>query len=125
MSNKKILIVEDDPVIVISLEFLMKENGYETILTNNGEDAISKAKSEKPDLILLDIMLPNRSGLDVCQTLRNQSEYDSVKIVLLTAKGREVDVNKGISFGADAYITKPFSTRELVRKVEELLGEAQ
>lgn len=124
MTQKKILVVEDDPVIVISLEFLMAQNGYEVQTCNNGEDALKLAEQHQPDLILLDVMLPRRTGYEVCQALRSQEQFANTKIVLLTARGRDVDVQKGLDAGANTYVTKPFSTRDLVKTVKDLLGDA-
>lgn len=121
--KKKVLIVEDDPVIVVSLEFLMTQNGFDVLLAKNGEEALEFANSANPDLILMDVMLPNKSGLEVCQELKTQPKYANTKIILVSAKGRGIDIDKGLALGADTYVTKPFSTRELVRKVRELLGE--
>ncbi len=121
--KKKVLIVEDDPVIVISLEFLMDENGYAVFIAKTGEEALELAEEHEPDLILLDVMLPQRTGFEVCQILRAQDKFQDTKIVLLTAKGREVDIKKGLTLGADAYITKPFSTRDLVKTVHDILAD--
>ncbi|MBF0288042.1 MAG: response regulator [SAR324 cluster bacterium] len=121
--KKKVLIVEDDPVIVISLEFLMEENGYAVFIAKTGEEALELAEKHEPDLILLDVMLPQRTGFEVCQILRAQDKFEKTKIVLLTAKGREVDIKKGLTLGADAYITKPFSTRDLVKTVHDILAD--
>jgi DNA-binding response OmpR family regulator len=119
----KILIIEDDPVITISLEFLMKQNEHQVTLASNGEDGLQKAEQTLPDLILMDVMMPHRSGFELCQILRANRKFDSTRIVLLTAKGRDVDIQKGIALGADSYVTKPFSTRELVSKVKDLLAQ--
>lgn len=121
---KKILIVDDEPNIVISLEFLMAQNGYNVFIAKNGEQAIDLLPKIKPDLILLDVMLPNRSGFEILQLLRKDSATKSIKVILLTAKGRDQDITKGISLGADAYVTKPFSTRALVEKVKEVLNKS-
>ncbi len=123
MSNKKILIVEDDPVIVLSLEFLMEQNGYEVNIARDGDEAMRAFQEPPPDLILMDVMLPKLSGYELCQTLRAKKKFDKTKIVLLTAKGREVDVKKGLTLGADTYVTKPFSTRDLVQTVKSLLAK--
>ncbi len=120
---KKILIVDDEPNIVISLEFLMAQNGYNVFIAKNGEQAIDLLPKVKPDLILLDVMLPNRSGFEILQILRKDNDTKSIKVILLTAKGRDQDITKGISLGADAYVTKPFSTRALVEKVKEVLNK--
>ena len=120
---RKVLIVDDEPNIVTSLEFLMRRCGYEVAVARNGEEALALVASFLPDLVLLDVMMPIKSGYDVCRALRESPDTCHVKIVLLSAKGREAEVSKGLSLGADAYVTKPFSSRELTRQVGELLGE--
>lgn len=119
----KVLIVDDEPNIVISLEFLMTQAGYEVEIARNGEDALDLIASFLPDLVLLDVMLPRVDGFDVCQRVRENAEWDAIKIVMLTAKGREVEVAKGLALGANAYITKPFSTKELLAEVKRLLAD--
>ena len=119
---KRILIADDEPNIVAALEFLLQRNGYEVHLARNGDEALKSIAQHKPDLVLLDVMMPLRSGYDVCQRVREHEDWRHIKIVMLSAKGRDVEVNKGISLGADLYITKPFSTRELVTKINDLLG---
>ncbi|MBI2311918.1 MAG: response regulator [Betaproteobacteria bacterium] len=121
--TKKVLIADDEPNIVVSLEFLMERNGYVVKVANNGEDALKCVAEFVPDLILLDVMMPHMSGYDVCQKIRENPAWQNIKIIMLTAKGREVEVTKGIALGADAYVTKPFSTKELTAKVREILGE--
>ena len=120
---KRILIVDDEPNIVLSLEFLMKKNGYEVETATDGDQAIAAAEQQKPDLMLLDVMMPRKDGYQVCQLLRGRDEFNDVRIVMLTAKGRDVEREKGLSLGADDYITKPFSTQDVVDKVSELLGQ--
>lgn len=120
---KKILIADDEPNIVISLEFLMQHSGYQVKTASDGEEALRQITEFKPDLILLDIMLPLRDGFEVCQKLRENPDWSNVKIVMLTAKGREVEVAKGLALGADVYITKPFATKDLLANVQRLLGE--
>lgn len=120
---KRILIADDEPNIVVSLEFLMKQMGHVVRVANTGADALDAVSEFKPDLILLDIMMPRMSGFDLCQSVRENPAWNGIKIVMLSAKGREIDVTKGMAVGADAYITKPFSTRALVAKVRDLLGE--
>ncbi len=119
---KKILIADDEPNIVASLEFLMRQKGYEVRVVNNGIDAFQAVSEFLPDLLLLDVMMPRMSGYDVCQRVRANADWQHVKIVMLSAKGREAEVSKGLAVGADAYVTKPFSTRDLVAKVAEMLG---
>ena len=120
---KRILIADDEPNIVVSLEFLMKQRGYDIRVVSNGADALEAVGEFRPDLILLDVMMPRVSGYDVCQKVRENPEWHGIKIIMLSAKGRDVEVTKGIAMGADAYVTKPFSTRDLIAKVGEMLGE--
>ncbi len=120
--GKKVLIADDEPNIVVSLEFLMQQCGYEIHTVRNGNDALRVAREFRPDLMLLDIMLPLKNGFEVCQQMRESPELNRVKIVMLTAKGRDIEVAKGLALGADAYITKPFATRELLDTVKRLLG---
>jgi two-component system alkaline phosphatase synthesis response regulator PhoP len=117
----KVLIVDDEPNIVTSLEFLMRKSGFETAVARNGDEALELVAQFRPDLLLLDAMMPRRDGYEVCQTLRS-SGWTDLKIVMLTAKGRETEVAKGLAVGADSYVTKPFSTRELVEHVTGLLA---
>ena len=120
---KSILVVEDEPNIVLSLQFLMKKAGFEVRVANDGEEALSLVQDRTPDLILLDVMIPKRDGFDVCQTIRANPDWKDVYIILLTAKGREVDREKGIALGANDYVTKPFSTRDLTEKVKQILND--
>jgi len=122
MSARKILICDDEPNIVIALEFLMRQHGYETHVAEDGDQALREVASFAPDVVLLDVMLPRRDGFEVCQTLR--AAGNDVKIIMLTAKGRESEIAKGLALGADSYVTKPFSTRDLVEQVATLLGRA-
>ena len=119
----KILIVDDEPNIVLSLEFLMKKEGFEVAVANDGDEALAKVASFNPDLVLLDVMMPRKSGFEVCEALRADPARAGLKIVMLTAKGRDTEVAKGLAIGADAYMTKPFSTKELVEKVRSMLGD--
>lgn len=119
---RKILVADDEPNIVISLEYLMKREGYTVVVARDGQEALDMMAREKPDLVLLDVMMPRKSGFEVCQAVRASDELRGTKILMLTAKGRDTDIAKGLALGADAYMTKPFSTRELVQKVAELLG---
>ncbi|MBL8539679.1 MAG: response regulator [Burkholderiales bacterium] len=121
---KKILIADDEPNIVISLEFLMQRNGYEVKTAGDGDAALRLVGEFRPDLILLDIMLPLKSGYEVCQKIRENPEVSAMKVVMITAKGRDIEVAKGLALGADAYITKPFSTQDLLEQVKRLLSEA-
>ncbi len=119
--GNKILIVDDEPNIVLSLEFLMAQAGYAVRKASDGEEALRAVAEDPPDLILLDVNLPGRSGYEVCEVIRANPEWQRVVIVMLTAKGRDVEREKGLALGADDYITKPFATQELVDKVQELL----
>ncbi len=120
--QKKVLIADDEPNIVASLEFLMRQKGYDVRVAHTGEDALRSVGEFGPDLVLLDVMMPRMSGYDVCQRLRENPAWNGVKVIMLSAKGRDVEITKGMAVGADAYVTKPFSTRDLVAKVEEMLG---
>ncbi len=117
----KVLIVDDEPNIVVSLQFLMKQGGYETSVARDGDEALLEVERFRPDLVLLDVMMTLRDGYAVCQKLRSDG-WNDLKIVMLTAKGRETEVAKGLALGADAYVTKPFSTSDLVATVTRLLG---
>jgi DNA-binding response OmpR family regulator len=121
--SKKILIADDEPNIVISLEFLMQKSGYQVKIATNGDEALRQVVEFHPDMILLDIMLPQKNGFEVCQKIRENPAWNGIKVVMLTAKGRESEVTKGLALGADAYITKPFATQELLANVRRLLGE--
>lgn len=117
-----VLVVDDEPNIVLSLEFLLKQVGYDVRVARDGEAALESIAQAKPGLVLLDVMMPKRDGFDVCQTIRANPDWAGIRIIMLTAKGREVEREKGLALGADEYITKPFSTREVVEKVRQLLG---
>lgn len=121
--GNKILIADDEQNIVISLEFLMKREGFDVSIAVDGEEAVDRIRSEKPDLVLLDVMMPKKSGFEVCQEVKADASLSAVKILMLTAKGRDTEVAKGLALGADAYMTKPFSTKELVEKVRSMLAE--
>jgi two-component system alkaline phosphatase synthesis response regulator PhoP len=121
MMPHRVLIVDDEPNIVTSLQFLMKKSGYDTSVARDGEAALAEVERFRPDLLLLDAMMPHRDGFEVCQNLRS-SGWTDLKIVMLTAKGQQAEVAKGLAVGADAYVTKPFSTRELVDLVQRLLA---
>ncbi len=120
----KILIADDEPNIVAAIEYLLLQSGYEVHIARNGEEALDMVQSLVPDLVLLDVMMPKKSGYEVCSRIRERAEWQHIKIVMLSAKGREAEVNKGLTLGADLYITKPFSTRELIAKVKVLLDQS-
>jgi DNA-binding response OmpR family regulator len=120
--SKKVLIVDDEQNIAISVEFLMRREGFEVLVAHDGEEGLRRIRTEKPDLVVLDVMMPKLDGFEVCKAVRADANLAGVRILMLTAKGRPAEVTKGIALGADDYIPKPFSTRELVAKVRELLG---
>ena len=120
---KKILIVDDEPNIVASLEYLMRKAGYGVAVASDGDEALAVVDSFRPDLVLLDVMMPRQSGYEVCRQLRAREDLRHLRVVMLSAKGRDAEVSKGLSVGADAYVTKPFSNRELMAQVAALLGE--
>ena len=117
-----VLIADDEPNILLSLEFLMQREGHRVVIARDGIEALQAVQRERPALVLLDVMMPGKSGFEVCQAIRADEGFNGTKIVLLTAKGRDTDVAKGLALGADAYITKPFSTKELAQRVRELLA---
>ncbi|MFV0372245.1 MAG: response regulator transcription factor [Azonexus sp.] len=119
--SKKILIVDDEPNIVISLEFLIKKEGFTVAVAADGEEALAKVAEFSPDLILLDVMMPKKSGFEVCEALRADPQQSGLKIIMLTAKGRDTEMAKGLALGADAYMTKPFSTKDLIARIREVL----
>ena len=123
--SKVILVVDDEPNILLSLEYLMQQAGYEVRSARDGEAALAEIERAPPDLVLLDVMMPKQDGYEVCQAIRSRDAWRDVKVIMLTAKGREVEREKGLSLGADDYVTKPFATQELVDKVRQILdGEA-
>ena len=121
MKSTQILIVDDEPNIVVPLQFLMEQNGYGVLVAQSGEEAIEAVSRYMPDLILLDIMLPGIDGYEVCEIVRLNPAWRGIKIIFLTAKGREVDIAKGMVLGADEYITKPFSNQVIIDTVKKLL----
>ena len=122
--SHKVLIADDEPNILISLEFLMKREGHQVLLARDGVEALALIRSERPALVLLDLMMPGKSGIEVCQAVRADEALAGTLILMLTAKGRDTDVAKGLGVGADGYVTKPFSTRELAQRVRDMLGAA-
>jgi DNA-binding response OmpR family regulator len=122
--TRRILIADDEPNIVVSLEYLMKREGHAVSVARDGREALAAIRRDRPDLVLLDVMMPAMSGFDVCQAVRADPALAGVRILMLTAKGRDTDLAKGTALGADAYVTKPFSTPELAARVRELLERA-
>ena len=121
--TKDILVVDDEPNAVVPIQFLMEQQGYRVMVAERGEDALDLIFQYKPDLVLLDIMLPGINGFEVCEIVRLNPEYRSIKIIFLTALGREEQIARGLALGADAYITKPHSNDALVAMVKEVLEE--
>ena len=122
--GKRVLVVDDEPNIVMSLEFLMRRAGFEVQVARNGREALDALEGAAPDLLLLDVMMPEFDGYEVCERIRARPEWNGTKIVMLTARGRDAERERGLKLGADAYVTKPFSTRELVDQVKRMLGVA-
>ena len=121
-SAKKILVVDDDPYILMSLEFLMKKNGFEVMVARNGTEALEILEQRLPELVLLDIMMPDVDGYEICRHIKKSSRLKHIKVIFMSAKSKEADIKKGIDLGAELYITKPFSTRDLMKLVKELIG---
>ena len=121
---KRVLIVDDEANIVAALDYLLRRSGYEVSVAATGDEALRQVEAFSPELVLLDVMMPQKSGYEVCRRIRERPEWGTVKIVMLSAKGRGVEVSKGMSLGADLYVTKPFSNAELVARIRELLGDA-
>jgi DNA-binding response OmpR family regulator len=124
MQSKTVLIVDDELSILVPLQFLMEQNGFHVVLAQSGRDAFEALEKSKPDLILLDIMLPDLDGYEIFQMIRANPAWDGIKVIFLTAKNRDGDIAKGLNLGVDAYITKPFSSAELLAAVNDLLGLA-
>ena len=120
--SASVLVADDDPNIVLSLEFLMKRAGFRVRVARDGDQVLAALEQEPPDLVLLDLMMPKRSGYDICQFIRANPAWKDVRVIMLTAKGQEVERAKGLALGADDYITKPFSTREVVDRIKRLLA---
>lgn len=124
MSHKRVLIVDDDPNLVRALTFVLRKEGYVTDTATDGEEAINKTRQHKPDLIFLDVMMPKKNGYEVCQELKNDPYLDDIYIIMLTAKGQDMDRRKARNCGADEFITKPFSPATIVNKVNLYLGKS-
>lgn len=120
-----ILVADDEPSILLSLKVLLQKAGYTVQLAHDGEEVIDALKDSKPSLLLLDAMMPKRDGFDICQTIRANPDFQEMPIIMLTAKSREIDREKGMALGATDYITKPFSTRDLVTTVQKYVSMHQ
>lgn len=119
---KKILVVDDDPYILMSLEFLMKKNGYDVMVARNGTEALEIVEKQLPDVVLLDIMMPDVDGYEICKHIKASKKLKDAKVVFMSAKTKEADIRKGYDLGASLYITKPFSTREMIKQIKELMA---
>jgi DNA-binding response OmpR family regulator len=119
---KKVLVVDDDPYILMSLEFLMKKNGYDVMVARNGTEALDLVEKQLPNIVLLDIMMPDVDGYEICRHIKKTPKLKHTKVVFMSAKTREADIQKGYDLGAALYITKPFSTRELTRQINQLMA---
>lgn len=120
----KILIADDEPNILLSLDYLMRREGFEVLLARDGDEALALLQRERPRLVLLDVMMPGKSGHEVLAALRADEALKHTLVLMLSAKGRDTDVAKGLGLGADAYVTKPFSTQALVAQVRAMLAGA-
>ena len=117
-----VLVVEDEPHILLSLEVLLNKAGFDVRAAHDGDAALNEVAEDPPSVMLLDVMLPKRDGYAVCEAVRSNPALNDVRIVMLTAKGRETDRERGLAAGADEFITKPFSTRELVERMKAIVG---
>ena len=123
MRGKRVLVVDDEPNILRTLTFVLKKEGYDVSSATNGEEAMAEVRSSKPDLIFLDIMMPKKNGYEVCQEIKGDSDLSDIHIIMLTAKGQDADREKGLSVGAEEFMTKPFSPIQVIGRVRELLGD--
>ena len=119
---RRVLVVDDEPKMLLALQLIMRKAGYDVRLARDGEEALEAMFTHRPHMVILDIMLPGRDGFEICEVIRANPDWADVKIIMLTARAREVDRQKGLAVGADDYITKPFSTREVLQRVTDLLG---
>ena len=123
--SKTILIVDDEAYIVTSLEYVMQSAGFEVAVAYDGVEALEKVAETVPALVILDLMMPKLDGFEVCEKIRQNPLWKDIRIIILTAKGRDIERKKGMSLGADDYMTKPFSTRDILNRVKELLAESE
>lgn len=121
--SRRVLVADDEPSIVTAVEFLLRREGYEVDIARDGGEALALIEASPPDLVVLDVMMPQKSGYEVCRSIRGRDDWRHIKVIMLSAKGRDAEVTKGMALGADAYVTKPFSTRDLVARVKALLEE--
>lgn len=125
MPAKSILLIEDEDNIALALEYLIGKQGYRLARVSDGAQAIDRIEAERPDLVVLDVMLPGRSGYDICQTIRARPTICHTKILMMTARGGEVEQRKGLALGADAFLSKPFASADLTDRIAALLGDGQ
>jgi DNA-binding response OmpR family regulator len=118
----KILIVDDEPNILMSLDFLMRKEGYDVLVARNGTEALESLENHLPDVVLLDIMMPDVDGYEICKHIRSKKELENCKVIFLSAKSKEADIQKGYEVGANFYMTKPFSNKNLMMKIKELMA---
>ena len=123
MGKKKVLIVDDEKDMVYAVRLQLEANGYEVLETNDGQGALDKTRKEKPDVIILDLMIPKVDGYKVCRTLKFDKKYKKIPIIIFTARAQKADEQLGFEVGADAYITKPFDPKMLLEKIKELLNK--
>ncbi|MBL7750627.1 MAG: response regulator [Chitinophagaceae bacterium] len=121
--SKKILVVDDDPYILMSLEFLLKKNGFDVMVARNGTEALDLVEKQVPRIVLLDIMMPDVDGYAICKHIKSHKKLKDAKVVFMSAKSKESDIQKGYDLGASLYITKPFSTRQLLKQMQDLVKE--
>ena len=121
-SDFTILVVDDDPYILMSLEFLMRKSGFDVLVARNGKETLEILNRNVPDVVLLDIMMPDVDGYDICKHIKSTKKLKECKVVFLSAKSKESDIQKGYDIGAELYITKPFSNKDLVKKIQELIA---
>ena len=121
--SAKLLLVDDEPNILLSLDFLMRKNGFQVLLARNGTEAMQLLHEQTPDLVILDIMMPDVDGYQICQFIKGDTKLKSTKVIFLSAKSKESDIAKGLELGADAYMTKPFANKALLEKVKELVSQ--
>jgi DNA-binding response OmpR family regulator len=120
--SPSVLVVDDEPNILLSLEFLLRQVGYDVRVARDGDAALEAVAQFRPGLVLLDVMMPKRDGFDVCRTIRSNPDWQDVRVIMLTARGREAEREKSLTLGADGFVSKPFSTRDVVEKVRGILG---
>jgi DNA-binding response OmpR family regulator len=125
VAKRRLLAVDDDPVILNLVKMNFEMEGFDVITAADGEEGLAKARNEKPDVVILDIMMPKMSGLEVCHILKSEADTKAIPIVLLSAKAQEADVHAGLTLGADAYVTKPFDPLELTQQVLDLLSSGK